>query len=329
MTWETHVQSAECMLRSSRIPASEEIISLIKRVNPTSLQLSESDRERGYLLKNELQNLLLENYGESFRIAQHPYCPDILLIKHKTLPTIDACHTHIQSLSVKALDALGDVWEPAPKPTAKVAAKDKSRAAASGASSPKDALRLAQSLLGEYEYSRAEVVLAGIRIGDSKDLPTLIKAARILVEEMGAYDRAIATLLSQPRQVLKDKEVRELLGLTYYGNDMIPEARALFDTVRPADMGTSALFAYADISFRDGNLSLALNLLKLSEAKEGGLPFNAGLREKIGACGRKRSPGCSRPRPPWRAANWSKRTRWPVKPWPTTRVPGRRAACSA
>ena len=48
---------------------------------------------------------------------------------------------------------------------------------------------MAQSLLGEYEYSRAEVILAGIRIGDSKDLPTLTKAARILVRQKAPGNR--------------------------------------------------------------------------------------------------------------------------------------------
>jgi hypothetical protein len=43
------------------VPSSLEIITLIKRINPTRLLLSETDRERGYQLKNRLQNLLLEH----------------------------------------------------------------------------------------------------------------------------------------------------------------------------------------------------------------------------------------------------------------------------
>ena len=280
MNWETHVRLAESMLRSPRIPGSEEIISRIKGVNPTSLQLSEPDRERGYRLKNELQNLLLENYGESFRLDRHPYSDNILLIKHKTIPTIDACHTHIRALSVKALDALD---EPSPvlvQPETAKAARAKPREVAPGAP-PREVLSIAQGLLVEYEYTRAEELLTGIRVDKEKDLPTLIKAVRILVEEMGAYESAAATMLSQPGHVLKEKQVRELLALTYYGRGMIPEARALLDTLHPDDLGKSALFACADISFRDGNLSLAHTLLKLSEAKEGILPQEADLRRRI------------------------------------------------
>lgn len=284
MKWETHVLLAESMLTSSRVPGSEEIISLIKCVNPTALQLSESDRERGYRLKNGLQNLLLENYGDCFQLDRHPYSRNILLIKHRTIPTIDACHTNIDSLSAKALDALA-----APPPvtvraeSAKSAAKENPKKAVPGAA-PKELLRLARNLLVEYEYLRAEEVLSAIRIGDERDLPALIKAMRILVEEMGAYESAAATLLSQPKQVLKDKQVRELLALAYYGRDMIPEARALLHTLHPDDLEQSALSAYADISFRDGNLSLALTLTELSEGKMGGLSSDSGLRRRIEEC---------------------------------------------
>ena len=64
MNWQRDIESAETMLHASRIPSSLEIITLIKRVNPTKLCLSEPDRERGYEVKTKLQNLLLENYGD-------------------------------------------------------------------------------------------------------------------------------------------------------------------------------------------------------------------------------------------------------------------------
>lgn len=97
---------------------------------------------------------------------------------------------------------------------------------------------------------------------------------------MGAYESAAATIIAQPDDVQADRQVRELLALTCYGRDMIPEARALFENLRPDTLGKSALFACADISFRDGNLSAALSLLKLAEAKEGILPAETELRNK-------------------------------------------------
>jgi hypothetical protein len=108
MSWQIYVRSAEVVLESKKVPSSHEIISLIKRINPTSLNLSEKDREQGYVIKNRLQNLLLENYGEAFHLAPHPYSPDIILIKHSALPSIDACHADFNALSPKALDTVGN-----------------------------------------------------------------------------------------------------------------------------------------------------------------------------------------------------------------------------
>jgi len=51
MTWGDYVRAAEDTLSSPRVPSSLEVITLIKKVNPTKLTLSELDRERGYQLK--------------------------------------------------------------------------------------------------------------------------------------------------------------------------------------------------------------------------------------------------------------------------------------
>lgn len=282
MSWLLSVRCAETILESPRILPSEEIISIIKRVNPTRLQLSETERELGYQIKNRLQNLLLENYGEAFHLAPHPYRPDIILIKHNSLPTIDACHADLNALSARALATVGDPATPDREGPAKCQPKAKRRIAAGGCSQ-KEALRNAELLIEQYEYPQAEEILAAIRITDSRDLPVLVKAARALVEEIGAYQKAIDLLLAQPRQMLKDKEVREILARSYYGNGMIPEARAVFDATHPVDLGKDALYAYADISFKDGNFCHAFHLLKLSEEKEGFVTAHASLRKEIEA----------------------------------------------
>lgn len=280
MSWQLYLKSAECVLESDRIPSSQELISLIKRINPTSLPLPDSAREHGYRIKNRLQSLLLENYGEAFHLVPHPFNRDIILIKHNALPSVDACHADLNALSMKALDTVGDLVSAPAEAPARIEAKARSRKP-SGGCSPKEALRNAELLLAQYEYPRAEEILASLRITSAKDLPILVKAARMLVEEVGAFERAIELLLKQPLQLLKDKTVRELLALTYYGNGMVPEARALFDAEHPADLGKNALYAYADISFKDGNLSKAYQLIKLSEEREGFVTAHASLRKEI------------------------------------------------
>lgn len=279
MSWQLYTRFAETALESGKVPSSQEIISLIKRVNPTSLNLSETDREYGYRLKDRLQNVLLENYGEAFHLEPHPCSPDIILIKHNTLPSVDACHADINSLSAKARDAVGDVATISAAVPARSGAKGKTGKNKTGCA-PKEVLRTAELLLGQYDYPEAENLLVNLRIADSTDVPPLVKAASLL-EEMGAYRSGIELLLAQPRQVLKDRRVRELLALSYYGNGMIPEARALFDAAHPGDLGKNALCAYADISLKDGNLARAYYLLGLSEQRDGFLTAHASLRKEI------------------------------------------------
>ena len=50
-----------------------------------------------------------------------------------------------------------------------------------------------------------------------------------LVQEMGAYERAIETLLAQPRQIVRENSIHELLALTYYHNGMPAEVKTIFD----------------------------------------------------------------------------------------------------
>ena len=283
MSWQRYLKSAENMLLSRRIPSSSDIITLIKKVNPTRLNLSEPEKELGYDLKGRLQNLLLENYGASFHLTPHPYDPDIILIKHHLLPTIDACHADLRRLSVEALEtvapALADIREKAPVKQAKPG-KSGNRAPLNS-SSPKDALRMAEQLLEGYEYEKAEAELAGIRVKESKEIPVLVKACRMLVDEMGAYDSAINTLLSQPAPVVQEQTVREILALSYYHNGMLLEARTIFEQFAAPDLGKDALHAYADLSFKEGNLLLAWQLLNAADQKPGFVTALTGLRKEI------------------------------------------------
>ncbi|HJV66810.1 MAG TPA: hypothetical protein VJ550_13810 [Geomonas sp.] len=281
MNWQLHVQSAEAMLNDPSVPSSLDIINLIKKVNPTSLCLSDRERTRGYEIKGRLQNLLLENYGEAFHLAPHPYSDRYVLIKHCVLPSIDACHAEVASLSRRALESVAD--SPV-KPREKKAKRHRIPAASKDEADgmPKDALKKAQELLEQYDYAGAAEVLADIRAEGADDLATLVKATRILVEEMGAYERAMETLLAQPKQVLRERAIRELLALTCYHNGRLPEARAVFDSLHPEELGKDALCAWADIALRDDNISHAGQLLRAAQEKEGFVASFAGLQKEIG-----------------------------------------------
>jgi len=282
MSWQNNIRIVETLLSSGRIPPSEEIILLIKRINPTSLKLSEVDKERGYALKGDLQNMLLENYGESFYLEEHPFSDDIVLIKHNQLPTIDACHADIKRLSLKSLDNLKDGDENVlQKPAENIFSKTKRRQANPNQNSPPDALSRAELFLDEYEYDAAREVLTAIRINSANDVPLLLRASKILLEEVGSYDAVIEMMHSQPKSVVKDRRVREILAVTYKNNNMIAEARAIFESILPGNLGKESLYAYADIAFKDGNTCLAFSLLTMADEKEGYITAYASLRKEV------------------------------------------------
>lgn len=282
MSWELDIKTAEALLGASRIPTSLEIISLIKKVNPTKLCLCDAARDRGYQVKGRLQNLLLENYGEAFYLAPHPYSNEKVLIKHTALSNIDACHADLKELSPKALATVAPSAGSVEPEAAKAQRSKSCPKKSTDLAQPREALRQAQKLLDQYDYLEAEELLAGIRVPPGEQ-EVLERGVRMLVEELGAYRRAIETLLAQPRQVLRDRRIRELLALAYYQNGAHPEARAIFDSLYPTELGMEALYAYADLSFRDGNLSLAYHIARIAEEARGYLPAFAALQREIRA----------------------------------------------
>jgi hypothetical protein len=268
-------------VNSPLVPSSLELISLIKEVNPTTLCLSDAEREHGYEMKSRLQNVLLEQYGEAFCLAPHPLNPNIVLIKHTSLPSIDACHANLTALSWQALDSVA-AHEPAlcAQKSPKKPHKAKREEAADG-DSPPEVWKRAQRLLDEYDFAGAAELLCGIRISDPDEIVFAERAGRALVEEIGAYQQAIEMLSAQQNQFLRDPRLRVLLALAYYLSGALPEARAIFDDLHRGEFDKEALVAYADIASKDGNFLLALKLLKAAEETEGYAVSLESLKQEV------------------------------------------------
>ena len=269
MSWHVAMGNARKTLNSSLIPSSLDLISLIKEVNPTSVCLSDAEREHGYQMKSRLQNLLLEQYGETFCLAPHPLNPNIVLIKHAALPYIDACHAELAALSCKALDSVA-THNPAAaaKKISKKPSKVRREGTSTGDSAP-EVLKKAQKFLAEYDFAAAEELLCSIRISDRDEIVCVERAARALVEEIGAYQQAVELLLAQQNQYLRDPRLRVLLARAYHLSGALPEARAIFDDLHWGGFDKEALVAYADIAHKYGDLVLALKLLKAAEETDG------------------------------------------------------------
>ena len=331
MQWENYVRASENLLGSPQVPSSLDIISLIKKINPTRLTLSETDRERGHRLKNRLQGLLLEHYGDTFYLIPHPASPNIILIKHRVLPSVDACHADLASLSSEAIERVETAAPLFPgreelKGNRAKGPRETEQRKTGGTLSPKKALKKAQFLLEKYDYAAAEELLAGLLAQGGEDMQVLMRGAALLLHEIGAYQRCIETLLSQPKNVLKDRGIRELLAVAYHHNGSLPEARAILDELYPAELGLEALFAYADIAFKDANLCAALELVRIAQGKEG---FFSGLdslqREIEAAMSAQAEPVAQKARPPCNRLPWTRRASWPARPWISTRIAKRRA----
>ncbi|GFO68107.1 hypothetical protein GMLC_16860 [Geomonas limicola] len=282
MSWQAAVQDALKTLDSSLIPSSLDLISLIKKVNPTTACLSEAQRLRGYEIKSRLQNLLLEHYGQTFRLVPHPLNAEIVLIKHAALPSIDACHAPLAALSLRALDQAGCETEAAEQLPAKKNRKTRKEAPDLG-QTPRELLKRAQEFLADYEFAAAEEALCSIGISDRDDIPTLERAVRALVEEMGAYRQAVALVLAQQHQFLRDARLRALLARAYYLSGAFPEARAIFDELHRKELDKESLVAYADIARRDANMALAYKLLLAAEETEGYAGGLEGLKREVEA----------------------------------------------
>ena len=79
---------------------------------------------------------------------------------------------------------------PAAKKSSRKPRKVKGDGAADG-NSPPEVLKRAQPLLAGYDFAAAQELLCGIRISDRDDLVFVEQAARVLLEEIGAYQQAI------------------------------------------------------------------------------------------------------------------------------------------
>jgi hypothetical protein len=269
VNWDVAMEKAEKALNCSSVPSSLEIITLIKKVNPTRVCLSEAERERGYAIKGRLQTLLLEQYGEAFYLDPHPLKPNIVLIKHTTLPTIDACHTPLSALSRQALDSVSDNKPTQPvDPPARLPRKAKTEVT-SGGDSPQDALQRAEMRLAEFDYAGAGELFCGIRASTPDDVEIIERAARALIEDIGAPDQAVEMLLAQQRELLRAPRLRVLLARAFHLAGAFPEARSILDTMPVGELDKEALAAYAEIARKDGNLSLALKLVRLAEQRTG------------------------------------------------------------
>lgn len=262
--WEIAVSEANILLSSKTVAPSEVIISAIKKVNPTMLHLNEADKERGYEIKSMLQNLLLVNYGSLFKLEKLAWDEEIVLIIHKSLPFVDACHTKIHKLSVEAFSALN--VDEVPQNQRKAKLRKSYLAHSVNSSSLEQLIKQAKHHIDyECDYEQARAQLENFYIDRIEDLPLLERAVQILNEELGLWNLTLSLLCNLPRNVLKDRRVRELLAQAYWQTEEFSVARVIFEELPVNDLSKKSLFYLADIKFREGNSLSSYKLLQKAD----------------------------------------------------------------
>ena len=206
--WGKIVMEAENVLATKEALPIDVLISIIKRINPTPhIYLTTEDKEKTYRLKSDLQNLLLTNYGELFDLDPVQWDENIVLLRHRLSPLLNACHAKLHTLSGTALVQVrkGDIVQ-ATKRHTKIIAK-----------SPKQldpltlngAVEQARLHINNFEYDSARELLFGIKIESKEEMPVFLRGLSMLVDEIGAFDVALDLLFSLPKDLIDDNLERK------------------------------------------------------------------------------------------------------------------------
>lgn len=212
-------------------------------------------------------------------MVPHPCDPEVVLIKHQQLPSIDACHALRRSLSLKALDAVPESLETVPpkEPAGKNGKSTRNRDTASLCAN--ETVKTAQQLLEAYDYAEAETLLAGLRISSSGQLPWLFKAARIplfrddyqklsLTEQEKAEGKIRDLLARMQAQELPLAEAGRIAAALRHELRTLPPDRAArhermlrerLDRLRPARSEDSVVASYRE-ALLTGNDEKAIRL---------------------------------------------------------------------
>ncbi|MEN8261939.1 MAG: hypothetical protein ABFR82_00555 [Nitrospirota bacterium] len=274
------IKKAEAILADDKISSIDIIIRAIKQINPTPhIHLSDKDKEQAYRIKSNLQNYLLGNYPDLFDLEPTEWDENIVLIRYKVTPLVDACHAKLHQLSRKVLAGLrkADSVKPARQKKKKVKSRSPDNINTDGIAGCIDKARL---YLDTYDYDDATEVLADMEIDRKQDLPALLRGVSILREEIGAYGTALDILLSIPDDLMGD-EVKEELANLYFLNNQLDDAKGLFEECNIYELKQESVYRYANLLHQKAESRAAYDMLELAERLDGHIDGIEALRRDI------------------------------------------------
>lgn len=249
----------------------DQLVRLIKQINPTpQVHLSPEEKDHAYSLKTKLQNLLLETYGELFDLEPAPWDENIVLLRYRPSPLLDACHAKLHLLTAKALAQVRKADSaPEKKPARKPVRKPIAQSLPQGSpDSLNDIIEQARQHLDQYEYEEARQVLSAMTVRDKEDLLVLRRGLALLLDEVGAYDVALDLLFSLPDNLL-NSEMKEATANVCWLNGRFTDARGIFEECAIRELSKESVIRYADILHRQGESRAAFDMLTYAETLSG------------------------------------------------------------
>lgn len=211
-------------------PTAEELLELIRQINPTGRELQAAVTRRRYQLKSQLQSLLVRRFEADLEIVPEPHQAGVVRLRHRYLDRGGAAHAVVAELEADArslvqrhLDTMGSVEETAAQPPGTGTAPGEGRSPAPLSVPPEPAepaddapwpelVRQGQAAVADYDYEagRALLELGLARSGGA------LEAARplleLLVEVLAAYDDALALAPELSAEATADPSLRALLA---------------------------------------------------------------------------------------------------------------------
>lgn len=273
------VSEAERVLCKGDEASMDELLDMIKRINPTpQLDLPMNEKDRLYNYKTMLQNQLLANYGALFKLEKTNWDEGLALIRYRYPPFFDACHIKTRSLSHKAIQQLekgllvkdddlkGEMSKTAKLQDAKVDNVSK--------------LQRAIDEIKRYNYDSARVIFESITEQEIAHNRELFEAANLLIFELGDYQTAIR-LLQTSKVTPNQPELMQLLATAHWFSNDLSKARSLYEACAFYALSKDSLYRYAYILFREGELQDAYRIVQQAEQREGFVEGLDSLRQKL------------------------------------------------
>ncbi|MFH0902972.1 MAG: hypothetical protein V2A73_20275 [Pseudomonadota bacterium] len=217
---------AEALVDRAAAPDVSDLFDIIRRVNPTGLDLPEATVARRYRLKARLQSLLIRHHGKELRVVDDAENPGVVTLSHR-YSRLDSSHAVIDELDEDARaevrlrldvgedDSTDDVparAAPGRRAAAALPSKTTTDAAADATDDWATLLGEGREAFAAYDYERSEELFrAAFELSPERVEPALA-LLELLVDHLGSDLAALELTDRFSDAVARDAQVRILVA---------------------------------------------------------------------------------------------------------------------